>query len=211
MKKIILINLLSLICCSTSLFAQKIISEGTINYNILIKINNKPKENGDSATTVIYLKGDLSRTDMVNTLGSEITIADSKTGNAVILKQYSGQKLMITLTKENRDDKYSRYDGIVFQPTTETKVIANYTCKKATALLKNGTSFVVYYTTDVNAINKDYDPMFKNLPGLPIQYEFSNGILTFQYTLTAINFNTIPSAKFDIPKSGYRVMAYSSN
>ena len=48
-------------------------------------------------TTTVYLKGNNSRTDMVSPLGKEITIFNSKSDNAVILKEFSGQKLMITL------------------------------------------------------------------------------------------------------------------
>ena len=209
MKKTILFSLLVLIFGSTSLIAQKTISEGTISYAIQIK-NMDNVASKDSAMVVTYLKGFQSRTDMVNTLGSETTITDAKTGNAVILKQYSGQKLMITLTRENWDNKYSKFKGIEFKPTTETKEIAGYTCKKAIAQLKDGTTFFVYYAPDINVINKEYNPVFKSLPGLPVQYEVAYGKHVFGYTLSAINFNPIPSAKFDIPKSGYRIMPYNS-
>jgi hypothetical protein len=211
MKKNILIILLVFFVANNSLIAQKTISEGIINYSIQIQNSDKPNEIADSATAIIYLKGDLSRTDMINSLGSEITIPDIKTGGAIILKQYSGQKLMITLTKENRNDKYNRYNGIVFQPTSETKVIAGYLCKKATAQLKGGDAFSVYYATDVNVINKDYDPIFKNLVGLPVQYEFIRGKLTFKYTISSVNLNPVPVSRFDIPKAGYRTISYDEN
>ena len=191
------------------LFAQKIISEGSICYNI--QISNDGKTTTDSATCTIYLKGNTSRMDIANSLGNETTIYDAKAGNSVILKQYSGQKLMITLTKQNWLDKYDKYDGIIFNSTNEAKQIAGYNCKKAVAQLKNGSDFFVYYTTEVNTFNKEYDPIFRNLPGLPIFYEFSNGKLTFKYTLSFIDVNPLPSVKFDIPKSGYRIMTYSES
>jgi GLPGLI family protein len=211
MKKKLLINLFFLLLGNVSLFAQKIISEGIINYNIDILNTDKPNEVLDSAVTIIYLKGKLSRTDMINSLGNETTILDTKAGGAVILKQYSGQKLMITLTKDDWNDKYNKYNGIVFQPTAETKDIAGYTCKKAIAQLKDGDTFFVYYAPDVNVINKEYDPIFKNLPGLPVQYEFQKGKLTFRYTISAINLNPVPASKFDMPKSGYRVITYDES
>jgi GLPGLI family protein len=211
MKKYILINIITLLFANVSSFAQKIISEGTIIYSIKIKNIDKANTIIDSATSTIYLKGPLSRTDMVNSLGNETTIYNAKTGSAVILKQYSGQKLMITLTKENRDNKYNKYDGIIFKPATETKNIKGYVCKQAIAQLKNGTTFSVYYTPDINVVNKEYDPVFKTLPGLPIQYEFVKGNLSFSYTISSLDFNTISSVKFDIPKSGYRVMTYEES
>ena len=211
MKKNIRLNfLLLLFINSTSSFAQKTISEGILSYTILIEHTDKIKGNIDSATSIVYLKGDLSRTDLIDALGSETAIVDAKTGNAVILKQYNGQKLMVSLTRENWNDKYSRYDGMVFQPTTETKEIAGYSCKKTIAQLKNGASFSVYYVPGISVFNKEYDPIFKRLPGLPVQYRFIDGKLAFDYTLSAFNFDLVPAAKFEIPKSGYRVIPYDA-
>ena len=81
-------------------FAQKTISEGTIIYEISLQSRNKEiklAEGFAGATSTRYLKGGLSRTDMKTALGTETTIYNSKTGNAAILKEYSGQKLMILL------------------------------------------------------------------------------------------------------------------
>ena len=80
---------------------------------------------------------------MISSLGSEATIHDSKTGASVILKDYSGQKLMIMLTKDDWDKKNSKYQGITFETTSETLDIAGYNCKKAIAKLIDGCSFVV--------------------------------------------------------------------
>jgi GLPGLI family protein len=192
--------------------AQKVISEGNLIYNISIQTgSNEPKmaDMLDGATTAIYIKGAQSRSELVSGLGSEVTIYDSKKGSGVILKDYSGQKLMITLTKDDWDKKNSKYEGITFETTSETLNIAGYNCKKAIAKLKDGSSFVVYYTSEIEVADKDYDYQFKNLPGLALQYEWQSGKMKFKYTLSKINFDVVPVSKFDIPKSGYRVMTYA--
>ncbi|MEO5783379.1 MAG: hypothetical protein ABIQ07_08920 [Ginsengibacter sp.] len=192
--------------------AQKVISEGTLIYNISIQTgSNEPKmaDMLDGATTAIYIKGSQSRSELVSGLGSEVTIYDSKKGSGVILKDYSGQKLMITLNKDDWDKKNSKYEGITFETTSETLNIAGYNCKKAIAKLKDGSSFVVYYTPEIEVADKDYDYQFKNLPGLALQYEWQSGKMRFKYTLSKINFDVVPVSKFDIPKSGYRVMTYA--
>ena len=192
--------------------AQKVISEGTLIYNISIQTGNTEPGMADmldGATTVIYLKGTKSRSELVSGLGSEVTIYDSQKGSGVILKDYSGQKLMITLTKDNWDKKNSKYEGIVFETTNETLKIAGYACKKAIAKLRDGSSFVVYYTPELEVADKNYDSQFKNLPGLALQYEWQSQKMRFKYTLSKINFDVVPVSKFDIPKSGYRVMTYA--
>lgn len=193
--------------------AQKTISEGTLVYDINIQPLNKDAAAGSltGATETIYLKGGLSRRDMVSSLGNEKTIHDSKTGNAVILKEYSGQKLMITLTKQNWADRDKKNEGITFTPAPETKEILGHQCVKATATLSNGSSLVVYYTKDLNLINKEYNSLFKNLDGLPMQYELDSKKMKFTYTISKIDLNSLTLAKFEFPKTGYRVMTYEEN
>ena len=194
-------------------YAQKSISEGTITYNISTQSDNKSSQADplSGATNTIYLKGSLTRTDMVSPLGKETTIYDEKSGSGVILKEYSGQKLMITLTKENWISQNKKFEGISFEATSEAKSIAGYNCTKATAKLKDGSTLTVYYTKDINITNKEYNQTFKNLPGFPVQYEFERGKLKFKYLLNSIDFGPLPISKFDIPKSGYRVMTYDEN
>ena len=74
--------------------------------------------------------------------------------------------------------------------------------------MKDGSAFTVYYTTDVNVTNKDYDYQFKTLPGLAVQYEMQTGKMKFKFTLAKINYSIVPASKFEIPKSGYRVLTY---
>jgi GLPGLI family protein len=196
-----------LILAGLSSRAQKSFSEGSIVYNVTIQTGSA----SNTATNTVYIKGNNSRTEMISTLGNEITIYNSKTGNSVILKEFSGQKLMIRLTKENWDSKNSQYRNINFNTTGETKVISGYNCKKATAKLEDGKTLTVYYTTDVTVQNKQYDATFTNLPGLPLEYEIETGKLKFNYTVSKISFDAVPVAKFDFPTTGYRVMTYEEN
>ncbi len=205
------IFLLSLGFILNSANAQKTLSEGSLVYNMSVETGSgEPKiaDMFDGATTTIYLKGNKSRTELVSSLGSEATIYDGSNGTGVILKDYSGQKLMITLTAANWAQNNSKYEGIVFENTGESQKIAGFNCKKATANLKNGTSFTVYYTTDVNLSNKSYDAQFKTLPGLPVQYEMETGKMKLKFTLASISYNPVSASKFEIPTSGYRVLTY---
>jgi GLPGLI family protein len=195
-------------------YAQHTISEGTVVYDMVIQTGNSTPQNGDalaSATTTIYLKGNNSRTDMVSGLGKEITIFNSKSDNAVILKEFSGQKLMITLTKENWKAKSKMYNDIKFELTSELKTIAGYNTRKAIAQMTDGKSFVVYYAPDLVPANKEYDATFSNLPGLAIQYEIESGKMKFKYTISKISYDPVLVSQFDFPTAGYRVMTYDEN
>jgi GLPGLI family protein len=191
--------------------AQKTLTEGSLVYNISVETGSaEPKmaDMLDGATTTVYLKGGQSRTEMVSGLGSEATIYNMSTGNGVILKEYSGQKLMITLSPQDWEKNNKKYEGITFDNTGESQEIAGFNCHKAMAKLKDGSSFIVFYTTDVIVSNKNYDDQFKTLPGLAVQYEMQNGKMKFKFTLAKIDYGSVSLAKFEIPKSGYRVLTY---
>jgi GLPGLI family protein len=185
--------------------AQRNIAEATIVYDIKADAFN------GAASSTVYLKGNNTRTEMVSALGKETTVFNSKTNSAVILKEFSGQKLMITLTKENWKAKNIQFSNIKFDLTDETKTIGGYNTKKAIGRLADGKTFEVYYAPDLVPANREYDPTFSNLPGLAIQYEIESGKMKFKYTLSKINYDVVPVSLFDFPASGYRVMTYEEN
>ncbi len=194
--------------------AQKRISEITLEYNAKVTTGNaEPKmaDAFDGATTVIYLKGNLSRSEMSSALFSSTTIHDAKTGAAVVLREVSGQKLLIRMTSDDWQEKNSRYKGIVFINTGETKEIAGYKCLKAEAKMSDGSTFIVYYTPDIIPENKEYDYHFRDLNGLPLEYELTQRNLNIRYTVSKINMNPVPASRFDIPTSGYRELTYQES
>ncbi|MFS8083010.1 MAG: DUF4412 domain-containing protein [Ginsengibacter sp.] len=211
MNRNIFFLIISFTCIFNSVNAQKVMKEGVMVYNMSVESgSNEPKmaDMLDGATTTIYLKGNLSRVELVSGLGREATIYNATTGKGVILKDYSGQKLMITLSPEDWQANNKKYEGITFENKGETSVINGYSCTKATAKLSNGTMFTVYYTNDVSLPNKSYDAQFRSLPGLPVQYEMQAGKLKLKFVLAKLSVETVPDSKFEIPTSGYRLLTY---
>lgn len=196
-----------MVFASVKTWAQKQFAEGTVVYDVTIESG----ANKSNASNTVYIKGNNSRTEMVSDLGSEITIHNAKSAGSVILKEFSGQKLMIKLTKENWIAKNKIFSNITFSTTSETKTILGYNCKKAIAKSDDGKTFTVYYTSDLVMGNKQYDPTFVNLPGLAMEYVIESGKLKFTYTVSKISFDQVSLSKFDFPTSGYRVMTYEEN
>ena len=148
---------------------------------------------------------------MTTPLFSSTTLFDANTGFAVILKEVSGQKLLIRLNPENWVERNRGYEGMVFKNTSETKEIAGYKCIKAVGQTKSGITVTVFYTRDLIPENREYDPAFKSLEGLPLEYELTNGDIKIKYRISKINLNPVPASKFDIPKTGYREMNYEES
>ena len=212
-KYTLLLALAAFFFCLTAT-AQKRVAEITLVYDASISTgDSQPKlaDAFDGATTTVYIKGTMSRSEMTSALASFTSIHDAKTCGAVVLQEISGQKLLIRMTADNWKDKNKRYESISFSNTNETKTIAGYKCIKATATMKDGSTFIVYYTKDIIPENSEYNEQFKNLEGLPLEYELTQGNLKIKYTVSKINLNPVPASKFDIPKSGYRELTYEES
>jgi GLPGLI family protein len=214
MKGIPTIAILALaqLLSGASLQAQKKVSELTLvyDYSVVTGGSGGEKKNGDlpGALHTVYIKGGKSRSEMTDSLFSSTTLYDASTGVAVILKELSGQKLLIRLSAANWLERNSPYEGVIYKNTTETREIAGYKCIKAVGNTKTGTTITVWYTRDVIPDNKDYAPEFRSLDGLPLEYVLAKGNVEIRYKVARINFNPVPASKFDIPGTGYRELKY---
>ena len=209
-----ILNSLLILLAVTELNAQRRLTEATISYDIVINTSDKePKAVDllDGATSVIYLKGNSSRSEMISSLGVQSTIIDGKSGHVTVLKDYGDQKYMIKMTPDNWKASNKKYEGISFTYTEEYKTIAGYKCQKAIGKMADSSTFTVYFTKDLVPVNKDFQYINKKLPGLAMQYEAALGNMIVTYTVASINFNPVQQAKFDLPKSGYRVMTYEES
>jgi GLPGLI family protein len=214
MKKIFTVFCMLFLIGSLKTFAQKVLGEGLLVYNISIESRNGEKSLPGSlngAVLSVYLSKDKSRTEMTSAPGTEATVFDTKADKGFILKEYSGQKLMITLTGENWAEKNRTNRNLKFSSDNEMVTINGYSCKKATATAEDGKTYTVYYDPSVTITNRTYNNAFPQLPGLPVQYELQQGNLGFRYTLVKYNSEIIAANKFAAPGSGFRIMTYEEN
>lgn len=195
--------------------AQKKFSEGSISYDVVINTNSEKPKNADylDGTTVVnYIKGNKSRSEMVSPLGNMVTIHDSANNSIVILKEFGEQKYMITLKPADWKDLNKKYEGISFtyDPSAE-KDLLGYKCKKAIGTLQDGTTYTVWYTPDLWPENKNFQYETRSLPGLALEYEINSKDQKVTYKVSRINFSPVQASKFELPKSGYRIMTYAES
>jgi GLPGLI family protein len=213
MKQVTL--LFSALFMLTTAFAQKKLTEGTISYDIVINTNSdKPQAADflDGATSTVYIKGNKSRTEMVSSLGTQATIIDGTQKSITVLKEYGTQKYMIPMTQPQWKDANKKFENVSFTYNDNaTKTILGYKCKQAIGKLADGTTFTVWYTTDLIPESNDFQYANRSLPGLAMEYESNMGSLKVIYTVSKINLSPVPAAKFDLPRSGYRVLTYDES
>ena len=200
---------------TSTVIAQKKFTEGTISYDIVINTGSDKPQNADffdGATSAVYIKGAKTRTEMVSSLGTQATIIDGTKSSVAVLKEYGDQKYLIQMTPDDWKDANKKYEGVLFTyDATASKAILGYSCKKAVGQLADGTTFTVWYTPDLVPENKEFQYANRTLPGLALEYETTMGNLKVTYTVSKLSFSPVPAAKFDVPKSGYRVMTYKES
>lgn len=186
---------------------QKTVGDCTATFSIT---SNQASTNSNlsGAVKTLYISSKTVRVDITSSAFTQSVIYNSGTGDAVILKEVGGNKYLTKVDAAKYKQQNSRYDGMKITLTGETKTILGYECKKGTALLKDGTTFTFFYTVSIKPSATENPYQFKDIPGFVLEYEITgeNKTSKITYTATRINFNPVPSSKFDIPTSGYRVL-----
>lgn len=190
------------------------LSEATLTYSVSIRTTNaapRAADLMDGALNIVYLKGNMSRSDLNSSLGKQSTIVDSKTGIATVLKEYGEQRYLIHMTPEDWKNSNQAYENVRYQYTGVTKQIAGYTCEQAIGTWGDQSSYVVFFTRALLPVNHEFQYLNRNLPGLALEYQAKVGNSELTYLATKIDFDPVPHATFEIPTSGYRVMTYQES
>ncbi|MFP5040368.1 hypothetical protein [Parasediminibacterium sp. JCM 36343] len=187
---------------------QRIIAECTLTYSIAA-----PDASMDAASAfkaskkTVYIKGNDCRTDLVSAAFCQTMFYDKTTGNATILREFGTNKFMTKLDNAKWISENKKFEGLTINYAEEHKTIAGYDCKKATLQLKDGNSYVLYYTSAIVPSVKEFEYQFKDIPGLVLSYEaIGEKGDKVKYTATRVNLSPVPNSIFIIPTSGYRIL-----
>lgn len=196
--------------CMVAAQEAKIISDCTIYFNVSVdNVNTDTKvESVAGATKVVYIQGSKSRSDLITPGFKQTTITDTKSDTTIVLREIGNTKYISYLNNSKRSAQNKKYEGIQFSNSNEKKTILGYECRKVVAKLPSGASYNVFYTPSIIPSNKMYEYQFKDLPGFVLEYEAEpvDGKNKVTYSATKITLEPVPSALFDLPKTGYRIL-----
>ena len=187
---------------------QRIVAECTVVYKVESQ-DNATASMRQKATKTVYIKSNNARIDLVAPAYAQSTIYNKSTGMATVLRSFGEDKYMTSLNAKQWRKLNMPLDSIQMQFTTDSISVLDYSCKKALLQLKNGTTVTVYYTTAIIPSVRDYEYMFKDIPGFVLGYEMVDdlGVKTI-FRATQINlYNPVAASKFDIPTKGYRLLS----
>lgn len=189
--------------------AQKKISEGKATFDITYPDADIDQERlammpGES---VMYFKGDMSRTEVKMAMGNTVVITNGKLGESTTLMNMMDGKYAIRTTKEDIAKLRSK-KGIPkpeVQVTDETKTIAGHLCKKATLTVKDESGKVnsvdVWFTKDITAPNsiRKASAGLEAIDGFLMEFQVKQSTLAMKMTCRSVEEIKTEDSMFVIP------------
>ncbi len=196
---------------------QRIVAECTVVYKVETQdlqtsgMYGLSKENKvqSKAIKTVYIKSNNARIDLVSPSFSQSTIYNKTTATATVLRTFGGDKYSTTLTAQQWKKLNAPLDSTRVEASPDSVSILDYNCKKVVLHLKDNTSVIVYYTPSIIASVKDYEYLFKDIPGFVLGYEMLDaaGIKTVFRAIQINLYNPVAASTFDIPSEGYRIIS----
>jgi hypothetical protein len=184
-------------------------NDGTIEYDVILAGNADPETFSmfQNAYMILYIRGHHTRTEIHTSLGNTITLYDENKGDAVILNEYGNQRVMVRLSPDQYKKVNKKYLNPTITPLKEEKTISNYKCKTSKLKFQDGSSFVIYYSTDLK-FQTVYNGIPVILEGFPFEYESDMGGIKVRYKVRKIKLDAVSSNLFVIPEEGYREVKF---
>ena len=176
--------------------------EGSIKYKM--SYSNLPKEMKDMMPeevpeSVLKIKG--SKTKMeVSMMGfNNVTIFDGDAKTNTTYMDGMGQKIKSTIPIEDEEKiEIKLVEG-------ETKRIAGYLCNKAIIKQADTPDLEVFYAKDLKSETlMSLNPAFKDLKGLPLEYQINEQGMTIMVTATEVVKKSLDNSEFDPPAGDYK-------
>ncbi|MGX5819443.1 hypothetical protein ACWKWU_14665 [Chitinophaga lutea] len=185
--------------------AQRTISDVKITYKVELPPEQLQMDAMFANSSMVqYIRGNQSRIDMNLNVVNYIYLINAADETVVTLMDNHGDKYLIRTDKKGYEQDVKRHQATQFTDQSETRQIAGFTCRKAIGKTPDGSTFDVYYTTDIVPENRFYNRRFLNLKGIPLEFEIvMKGGLKMRVIATRVDLAPVPASVFDVP-GGYR-------
>jgi len=152
---------------------QRIVAECTVVYKVESQ-DAAGTSLREKATKTVYIKSNNARIDLVAPSYTQSTIYNKTTSTASVLRSFGEDKYMTPLNTKQWRSVNAVLDSIQIKFTEDSASILDYTCKQAILQLKDGTLVTVYFTAAIIPSVREYEYMFKDIPGFVLGYEMKD-------------------------------------
>lgn len=187
---------IALSATAISASAQKVYNEGKAVF--------ATKAMGMEGEATNYFKGDSSVVITKQGPANIKILANTKTDFFAVLVDVpvANMKKAAVATPAEVEDFNAQLPELTFTPTTETKQINGFNCKKVTAKDKAGKTSDVWVTNDFTAPLGTGAKTYGKVGGYPVQYTITQNGVEVTNTLKSIDDSKAPAGTFAIP-AGY--------
>jgi hypothetical protein len=184
---------LALTATTISASAQKTYTEGVVTVNTLAM--------GQPVVAKDYFRADSNALIFTNGPATIKILSDAKNTFFAILLDVPvvSMKKAAILTPDEIEQQLSTYPKFTFSPTTETKQISGFNCKKVIATdTKTQKAYDVWITNDISIPETGFRNYYTGIGGFPVQYtSFAQGQES-SVTVTGITDTKAPAGTFGI-------------
>ncbi|OOQ59908.1 hypothetical protein [Mucilaginibacter pedocola] len=135
-------------------------------------------------------------------------ITDSKSTFMAFLVDIpvASRKIAAVATPAEIEEETGKFPKLTFAPTTETKVINGFNCKKVVATNpQDNKTYDIWVTNDISLPLGANSKFYEKAGGVPVQYySFQNGQAA-QVTLKSVTEQAVPKGYFRIPADFDRI------
>jgi hypothetical protein len=178
--------------------AQKNYTEGLVTM--------KTSANGQDVVLKEYFRSDSTATIFSAGPANIKLLADANYKFFAVLAEVPAYKIKkaAIYTPAEIDQVISSFPTLTFAPSTETKQIAGFNCKKVVATdTKTQKTYDIWITNDISLPAAVIDKYYASIGGVPIQYtSFQKGpdgaLVIADYTVTGVSDQKAPAGTFGI-------------
>lgn len=180
--------------------AQKVYKEGFFSFDTELR--------GNPATVKSYFTPDSSASVITFGAGNVKMLSDAKRDYfAVVLDiPVAGLKKAGVASAAEIEQAFAGLPTFTFTPTTETKVISGFNCKKVIAKdTKSGKNYDLWITNDISVPSSAISPYYASAGGFPIQYTSFQQGQELNITIKSVTEGKAPAGTFAISKDFEKV------
>ncbi len=197
--------LLNLSSCREGL-SSKGIDEGVIEFEI--SYPNPPEdkyvERMLPSTMNFKFKEGLTKSEVSISMGmiKMFYISDARKKEMTELVKFMPNKYSYTMDQNGVQNEISKLPNHRVELVEGTKIIAGYTCKKATVYIdgENPRSFDVYYTNEIDIPDANWYNPYKEIEGVLLEYEIERFNVLMHLTASKVEPANFEEGEFTSPE-----------
>ncbi len=151
----------------------------------------------------VSIKGNKSRKDLEIGSMKTVEITDYIEKSSTTLVNMMGQKYAIKQTSTDIEKESAKEPVPTIELSSETKLVAGYTCKKALVTVNNDgvkTIYEIYYTNELGSKIANFDsPLYKDIDGVLLEFRINNHDVNMKFTTTSVEKKSLSAKDFEIP------------